>query len=126
MPGVIRLFGPAPGGTMPIKPVNTAPSRGRDQGVTPTLPPMSGTPLPPEPGIMQEAANLAAALAAWASAGFPVADAARIAQIKAVCESCTHWDAVARAGLGKCRSFKCGCTRFKWWMKTSRCPEGKW
>ena len=133
MPAV-RLFGPAHGGINPIKPtLNPAPSSGQDQGVAtsamlpkPTLPPISGPPLPPEPGIMQEAANLASALAAWATAGFPVADAARVAQIKEVCEACPLWDGGARGGLGKCKSFKCGCTRFKWWIKTSKCPEGKW
>jgi len=126
MPAV-RLFGPAHGGIKPIKPtVSTAPSSGQDQGAKSTFPPISGTSLPQDPSLAQEASNLAAALAAWAAAGFPVADAERVAQIKAICESCPLWDGAARGGMGKCRSFKCGCTKFKWWIKTSKCPEGKW
>ena len=103
----MRLFGSAPGPTT-------------------NLPAICGAPLPKEPSLAQEAVNLAAALSEWASAGFPVADVERVMVIKEKCEQCSLWDATARAGLGRCKSFKCGCTKFKWWIKTSRCPEGKW
>lgn len=83
-------------------------------------------PAPKGPSIIQEATNLADALSNWAKAGFPVADEERIKAIQAICQSCPQWDGSARVGLGKCNSVKCGCTKFKWWLKTSKCPENKW
>jgi len=42
------------------------------------------------------------------------------------CNACEYWDASARLGLGKCKHKKCGCTKFKRWMATEKCPLGKW
>lgn len=85
-------------------------------------------PIPPpeEPSVLEMAANLGSALATWASAGFPVATAEQAAAHGAICAACEKWQPGARLGLGKCTSKKCGCTKLKWWLKTSKCPEGKW
>jgi hypothetical protein len=42
------------------------------------------------------------------------------------CNACEYWDASARLGLGKCKHKKCGCTKFKRWLTTEKCPLGKW
>lgn len=79
-----------------------------------------------EPSFTQEVANLGAALATWAKAGFPLANDAQIAQRRELCSPCEFWKAEVRQGMGKCSHSKCGCTKIKWWLKTSKCPINKW
>ena len=80
----------------------------------------------PEPTLTDLASNFATATARWASGGFPVVGEAAYASRSAVCEGCEFWDGAARLGLGKCKHAKCGCTRFKRWLATEKCPMGKW
>lgn len=80
----------------------------------------------PEPRMTELAHRAGRALLKWARAGFPVADEATITQRRAACQSCPHWQAQARRGLGKCGHAKCGCTKLKWWLATERCPDGRW
>lgn len=80
----------------------------------------------PEPTVAELAQNFASALARWANAGFAVADQATHADRMAVCRACSHWEGGARLGLGACRAPGCGCTRFKHWLASEKCPLGKW
>ena len=80
----------------------------------------------PDPTVVDLAANFATATAKWAARGFPVVDQATYAARAAICEACEYWDGAARLGLGKCRQPKCGCTRFKRWIATERCPRARW
>jgi hypothetical protein len=82
--------------------------------------------IPPEPSLLQEAGNLSTALAAWTRAGFPVASLDQVILRRQACEACPLWDPRARGGLGKCKSPRCGCTKLKWWLATSQCPEKRW
>ena len=82
--------------------------------------------MPNEPSVADLARNFATATAKWADAGFPVAGSALYDARTAICEACDLWDAGARLGLGKCNHPDCGCTKFKRWMKTERCPLGRW
>jgi hypothetical protein len=80
----------------------------------------------PEPSIADMAGNFKAALADWATAGFPITTREFALARAEICKSCEFWNAKARLGLGKCTHPKCGCTRLKWWLATSSCPAGKW
>lgn len=79
-----------------------------------------------EPGLTELAGNFGRAVAKWASAGFPVVEEGDYQARLAACQACSHWDGAARLGLGKCRAPKCGCTRLKLWLRTEKCPMGKW
>jgi len=83
-------------------------------------------PAPPEPTLVDLATNFATATARWAAEGFPVVDQAVYAARAAACDACEYWDGAARLGLGKCKHAKCGCTRFKRWLATERCPIARW
>ena len=85
-------------------------------------------PPPPiqEPSLADLAGNFAVATARWAAAGFPVVGEPAYAARSATCAGCEFWDDSARLGLGKCHHTKCGCTRFKRWLTTERCPMGQW
>ncbi len=75
-----------------------------------------------EPSIVDMAINLTTSMGEWAKAGFKIADDVQSRAGK--CLHCERWDPAARLGLGKCRI--CGCSKFKWWLKTTRCPIHKW
>jgi len=81
---------------------------------------------PADPTPAELATNFAAAMHRWASSGFSTVSSELYAGRAAVCAGCDQWDASARFGLGKCNAPGCGCTRFKQWLATERCPLGKW
>ena len=81
---------------------------------------------PAEPTALELASNFASAVARWAAAGFQVASREAYDGRTAACAACEFWDGSARLGLGKCAHKKCGCTRFKRWLASERCPLGKW
>lgn len=83
-------------------------------------------PMPEEPSVRDMVGNLAKALMEWAAAGFRVASQKEVEARAAICRVCPLWDGAARKGAGKCNSKLCGCTKFKWWLASSTCPEGKW
>ncbi len=75
------------------------------------------------PPLIDLTKDFAAATAAWAMSGFPVADEYEFKRRLNLCENCIHWNAAAW-GVGRC--MKCGCAGTKLWMKTSRCPLRIW
>ncbi len=79
-----------------------------------------------EPTLTELAENFTGSMTGWASAGFPVVSQAVYDERAAICATCDFWDPKARMGFGKCRHKKCGCTRFKRWLVTEKCPAGKW
>jgi hypothetical protein len=74
----------------------------------------------PQPSAAELAANFTGALAAWAKAGFKIVERSVYESRHALCQACDWWDAKAWAGSGRCR--KCGCSRAKLWLTTSKCP----
>ena len=86
----------------------------------------SPSPAPDEPSAADLLVNFSSAVAQWSAAGFPVATRQTFEERSAVCSACEFWDGSARLGLGKCKHKKCGCTRFKRWLASERCPLGKW
>ena len=79
-----------------------------------------------EPTIAEMKDNFITAVSEWSAAGFPVSSKEQYAERAAICGACEFWDPAARFGLGKCNHQKCGCTKFKFWMTTSKCPADKW
>lgn len=80
----------------------------------------------PEPKISDLLFNFSNAITKWSSAGFPISNENEFMDRYKICSNCEFWDASARFNLGKCKHKKCGCTKFKIWMKTEKCPMGKW
>lgn len=79
-----------------------------------------------EPSLRELAQNFSIAIARWASAGFPVVDEDTYRRRADICAQCMYWDDTARAGIGRCNAPGCGCTRFKRWLATERCPLDLW
>ena len=79
---------------------------------------------PEEPTIFDLASNFIFATKKWVEAGFPVVNDDIYNNRFSICKMCDFWDDDCRSGLGKCK--KCGCTKFKRWLATEHCPEGKW
>ena len=80
----------------------------------------------PPPKISDLVTNFSTAITKWVSAGFPTLDENEFTDRYKICSSCKFWDESARFNLGKCKHTKCGCTKFKIWMRTEKCPIGKW
>ena len=85
------------------------------------FPPPPPRPQPPTPTLAELAENFAGAMSGWAQAGFKVVERAEYERRHTACLSCEFWQPDARLGLGKCK--KCGCSRVKLWLFTSRCPD---
>lgn len=79
-----------------------------------------------EPSALDIAARGVEAFARWVKAGLPVVDAETLQARRDTCASCPLWQPNARAGLGRCNHKSCCCTKLKWWLKTEKCPDGKW
>lgn len=82
--------------------------------------------LPAEPTVAELAENFAAAMERWARAGFRTVSREVYESRAAICDGCGYWQPKARLGLGKCAALGCGCTRFKRWLASERCPMKKW
>jgi hypothetical protein len=106
-------------------------SRGKVEGDTVTLDeralrevlekfPILAMPKLPEPTVAEMATNFAGAMKGWINSGFAVVEREIYEGRHAICLGCEYWDAAARGGLGKCR--KCGCSRVKLWLESSKCP----
>jgi hypothetical protein len=80
----------------------------------------------PLPGLPTLAVRAAKEVGQWIASGAPKADPELIAQRRAICQECPHWDAAAFAGTGRCMHNKCGCTSAKHHMPTSKCPMSQW
>jgi hypothetical protein len=77
--------------------------------------------------ISQLAVNFTTEMLRFAKGGFKIVSEAEFRRRLAVCRSKTcgyRFDENANGGAGKCT--KCGCTKLKHWLATSRCPVGKW
>jgi len=79
-----------------------------------------------EPSGLDIATRGIEAFTRWLKAGLPVVDEATFKQRRSACSFCPLWQPNARAGLGRCNHKSCCCTKLKWWLKTEKCPEGKW
>ena len=76
---------------------------------------------PPAPTLIELATNFTNAMANWADAGFRVVEKVEYERRHTVCFACEFWVPDAMLGIGKCK--KCGCSKFKLWLVTSKCPD---
>jgi len=85
-----------------------------------------------EPTIGEMRGNFTTAMKDWIKAGYPISSLELADQRHAACERCPFWNARARkipftaTFLGKCMHKKCGCSKLKFFIQTSKCPEGRW
>lgn len=81
------------------------------------------------PSIALKAWNLQRELRVWARKGFPVVDENQLNARSTACEACDYYNRRGNMWLGECTAPGCGCTRFKWWLATAKCPHpdgSKW
>lgn len=82
---------------------------------------MPDPPIQAYPPLATQARNLAGSLSAWARAGLPIAPPGERRRRRSICLECPLFDPEQR------RCLKCGCSiAVKPWLRTARCPEGKW
>lgn len=68
--------------------------------------------------------SLVKSLKAWAKSGFKTVSKKEIDARLAICRKCEFWQEDGNFSLGRCE--KCGCTKYKLYLKTESCPIGKW
>ena len=81
---------------------------------------------PRQPTISDMVINFSRAVFGFVKSGCKVVSEDEFKRRLEICRSCDLWDETARRGMGKCKHFKCGCTKVKHWMEISKCPLGKW
>lgn len=74
----------------------------------------------------KKVARLGQAFIRWIRGGLGIASRAARLERRLICESCPMWRPAGNAGFGECSDPRCGCTKFKRWLSTERCPQGKW
>jgi len=83
--------------------------------------PLASRPQPPAPTLVELATNFTGAMAGWAQAGFKIVEREEYERRHTICLACEFWLPDVMLGFGKCK--KCGCSKFKLWLATSRCPD---
>jgi hypothetical protein len=76
--------------------------------------------------VGKKLARLSQALGRWLRGGLGIASRAARMERRLICESCPMWRPAGNAGFGECSDPRCGCTKFKRWLPTETCPQGKW
>ena len=80
----------------------------------------------PSVPLPRKAVHLVRAGLRWIRGGMGIADRAARLERRLICEGCLMWRPAGNAGLGECIDPRCGCSRFKRWLPTETCPQGKW
>lgn len=73
------------------------------------------------PKLADMAKSFSGAISKWAKSGFDTCTEEQYNDRLKICRSCEYWKDGA---VGRC--MKCGCAGLKLWLKTERCPIGKW
>lgn len=74
--------------------------------------------------LLELAKNFTASVAEWVKSGAPLVSEEQFKRRVAECRACEFFDAEAFGGKGRC--MKCGCSSYKLFLATSKCPIGKW
>jgi hypothetical protein len=64
------------------------------------------------------------ALIGFARTGFKTVSAEQLGERRDICLACPLWKGESVLGIGKCGA--CGCTGFKLYAASEKCPQGKW
>ena len=75
-------------------------------------------------GLFEKARNLSAAVANIVKSGFAVADKKTRKDRTDICIECKFWKKDGNLGLGECT--QCGCSKYKRFFESQKCPIGKW
>lgn len=81
----------------------------------------ANTPAAVPPPVVYQAVTVVGATARWFAAGRPKRTPEQLAEVRAICSACPHWDPAGWLGKGRCR--KCGCAGIKQEWSTERCPD---
>jgi hypothetical protein len=73
------------------------------------------------PKLADMAKSFSGAISKWAKSGFDTCTEEQYNDRLDICRGCEYWKDGA---IGRC--MKCGCAGLKLWLKTERCPIGKW
>ena len=79
---------------------------------------------PKKIGLFEKARNLSAAVASIAKSGFKAAEREERKRRGAICTKCEYWRKNGNLSLGECT--QCGCSKYKRFFESQKCPIGKW
>ena len=87
--------------------------------------PEKPVPVAERPTILTKARCLIVAMTHWKRAGMPMASkAVRKARLGPNgCGGCELWKPEGNFGFGECGAPGCGCSQFKAWLLTEKCPH---
>ena len=74
--------------------------------------------------LLDMAKNFAREVKVWVEGGAKVVSEQEFQKRAELCAACEFYDAEAFGGRGKCR--QCGCSSFKLFLATTKCPIDKW
>ena len=78
------------------------------------------------PSVFIKARNLAAAVRRQIANGAKLAPRPVRQRRLQECAACEIWKSGGNFGLGECTHKSCGCSRYKRFFLTEKCPLGKW
>jgi hypothetical protein len=89
------------------------------------LPPPMSEPMPPNytPPPIRKFVRLLRALKEWQRQGRPLTPKREREKRTAACEACELFRPEGNWGFGECGAPGCGCTNFKRWLATEKCPH---
>jgi hypothetical protein len=76
------------------------------------------------PSAISQAKHLIKSLKEWAASGLKVCNPKEVIQRSAICKGCKFFKDGQSVYFPRCT--KCGCTNLKNYIKTTKCPIGKW
>lgn len=79
-----------------------------------------------KPTLFDKARNLYAAVKRASKDGGGMADKELRDSRFNVCKKCELWMSSGNFFMGECAHKKCGCTKFKIYLKSEKCPLNKW
>jgi hypothetical protein len=88
------------------------------------LPPVPFLQATTAPDLVTRAYSFAHAAKEWIRNGLPVLNREEVEARIEICRTCGYWKGESSPFHVACG--KCGCTGLKLWMRTSRCPIGRW
>lgn len=85
-------------------------------------------PSPPPETVrpMTKFSRLMRSIRIWNSKGRPMASKELRRSRLLACRECAYWSSDGNLWLGECRHRSCGCSKFKAWLATEKCPILRW
>lgn len=96
----------------------------QEQAAKAGLPPVKFLANSEPPTFSQKVRTFTHSMGEWVKAGAQVVSMEQLEARQAECSTCSYWRGAHVYGLGSCA--KCGCTGLKLYLKTTKCPIGRW